>query len=229
MERSTEIPAIFLQPPLADLFVGCSDIIDVGAYTGENMLWLQVAGWRPVGVEPNPVAANLARVAGLDVRNDYLQNCRFPNASFDAAYLSYVVEHLLDPDAMLSELRRILRPGGKLLLTTHNVHSIWRHIFRQYWINWHMPFHVFHSHPGALTRMVEQAGFRRVALTTRTPAFWLLMSIRAARDTLRFGEPNRHLFAPMTQRAHRGLEVLLRVEDAGFEGDCIIAVFEKAA
>src|SRR2546428_574357 len=43
-ERSTEIPSLFYQPETSELFAGCRMILDVGAYTGENMLWLVAGG-----------------------------------------------------------------------------------------------------------------------------------------------------------------------------------------
>jgi SAM-dependent methyltransferase len=43
------------------------------------------------------------------------------DGSADAVLFSEVVEHLVDPDAALDELRRVLRPGGHLLLSTPNL------------------------------------------------------------------------------------------------------------
>jgi len=43
----------------------------------------------------------------------------YPDESFDTVLSSGVLEHVADPDASLDELRRVLKPGGKLLITTH--------------------------------------------------------------------------------------------------------------
>ncbi|MFJ8955848.1 methyltransferase domain-containing protein [Streptomyces sp. NPDC102381] len=45
----------------------------------------------------------------------------FADASADAVLLSEVVEHLVDPDAALDEIHRVLRPGGHLMLSTPNL------------------------------------------------------------------------------------------------------------
>jgi SAM-dependent methyltransferase len=47
-------------------------------------------------------------------RQGDLQSLPFPEASFDHAFVCFVLEHLRDPASALTELRRVLRPGGSL-------------------------------------------------------------------------------------------------------------------
>ena len=57
------------------------------------------------------------RAAGLPLpvfRQGDLRALPFPDASFDHVFVCFVLEHLPDVDAALSELRRVLRPGGSL-------------------------------------------------------------------------------------------------------------------
>ena len=78
------------------------------------------------------------RVIGVDWSQDALRRARtripyavrgeltggglpFAAGSADAVLFSEVVEHLVDPDAALDEIRRILRPGGHLMLSTPNL------------------------------------------------------------------------------------------------------------
>lgn len=227
LESSTEVPALFYGPGTRQYFVGSRNVLDVGAHTGENMLWLECGGWRVTGIEANDAAAAIGRNMGLSIHTTRLEQNDLASESFDAVYMSYLIEHLLDPRAGIEEVRRLLRPGGRLLLTTHNVASIWRRVFGSSWINWHTPFHLWHFDTRNLTRMIEQNGFRVLYLTTRTPRWWLLFSLRATRDRLRRRAPHERLFEPMGNKVGARLGRLLRVGESIGQGDCTIAICEK--
>jgi SAM-dependent methyltransferase len=74
-------------------------------------------------VEPAPDIAAAARESGLNVRSGLLEEQRYPDATFDAASLFEVVEHLREPLPLLRECRRILKPGGILIISTGNAAS----------------------------------------------------------------------------------------------------------
>jgi SAM-dependent methyltransferase len=52
-----------------------------------------------------------------------------PDASLDIVYCGEVIEHLVDPDRLIDECARVLRPGGWLLLTTPNPHAWYNRVF----------------------------------------------------------------------------------------------------
>jgi len=61
---------------------------------------------------------------GLDYQHFNIETSRFPfdSASFDMVLFCEIIEHLLmDPAGVLREIRRVLKPGGHLILTTPNV------------------------------------------------------------------------------------------------------------
>ena len=77
----------------------------------------------------------IARLVGVDAdeeagrANPYLDeflpadlddSLPFDDASFDLVYANFVVEHLASPDRAFAEWRRVLRPGGSLVLLTSN-------------------------------------------------------------------------------------------------------------
>jgi SAM-dependent methyltransferase len=55
--------------------------------------------------------------AGLDIRRAYAETLPFPDGSFDAVFCSNCIDHTTDPAKAVGEIERVLRPGGRLVLT----------------------------------------------------------------------------------------------------------------
>lgn len=77
--------------------------------------------WEMVGLDISTFAAHFARTRyGLDVRRATLEEAAFDDDSFDFILQKDLLEHVRNPKAHLQETRRILRPGGHVLLVTPN-------------------------------------------------------------------------------------------------------------
>jgi len=97
--------------------------LDVGCSSGSVLAVSRDLGFRCQGVEPAPEAAATAQKQGLEVFQGYLQEAGFPDNHFDIVTLFEVIEHLTEPLDLISEIRRILKPGGLLLIGTGNADS----------------------------------------------------------------------------------------------------------
>src|SRR5262245_11898954 len=92
-------------------------VLDIGCGRGHFLGWLRTWCWSCTGTELSDAAAHHARqVLGLDVRVGAYQPGVFPDAAFDAVYLWHVLEHLPATRNALSDMRRILRPDGMLVI-----------------------------------------------------------------------------------------------------------------
>jgi 2-polyprenyl-3-methyl-5-hydroxy-6-metoxy-1,4-benzoquinol methylase len=96
-------------------------VLDVGCGAGEFSAALLEHGATPIAVDVAREALRRAceRVPGLDARLWRLGDpLPLDDASVDVVWAGEVVEHVADVAPWLSELRRVLRPRGTLLLTT---------------------------------------------------------------------------------------------------------------
>lgn len=101
------------------------DLLDIGCSIGRFGKMARDRGFRFVGLELGARAAEHARgVFGLDVREVTLDAAGFPPERFDVVTLIETLEHVPDPAAMLREIRRVLRPGGLLVIGVPNVTSL---------------------------------------------------------------------------------------------------------
>jgi O-antigen biosynthesis protein len=98
-------------------------VLDVGCSTGYLAERLQERGSTVIGLEMDERAAELARrfCEAVYVGDIETMELPFEPGSFDAIVCGDLIEHLRDPQAVLSRLRPLLKPGGRLVLSTPNI------------------------------------------------------------------------------------------------------------
>jgi SAM-dependent methyltransferase len=97
------------------------DVLDLGSGAGDFTAEISLAGARPVGVEVAEAALDRARFRHpeLEFRLAPIDGpLPVEDGEFDVVFSSEVIEHVADTARWLSEVRRALRPGGRLLLST---------------------------------------------------------------------------------------------------------------
>jgi len=137
-------------------------VADLGCGTGR--LSLEIASWADwvVGVDRDADALKRARrrskhrgVANVRWRDGDLEHLPLADASVDVALLSQVLHCLEDPAAALSEARRILAPGGRVLVLDLRRHD-------ETWVRGRLG----HAHlgfaPSELRKLLRDAGFEHV-------------------------------------------------------------------
>lgn len=147
-------------------------LLEVGAGAGFFGKAAERAGWRVSGIEVSPEAVAFARERlGLDVRSEAAEQMSFPPASFDAAVMFDVIEHLLDPRRALEAVREVLRPGGLLVVTTPNIHALSRLGLGRQWAVLSPAEHLSYFSEATLRPLLERTGFRRVRFERRYAGF----------------------------------------------------------
>lgn len=157
-------------------------LLEVGFGNGATLARLSELGWDVAGVEFDAVSVNLARSLGLNVDLGSIEDAAYPAETFDAVVASHLIEHLPDPARFLRESRRVLKAGGRLILTTPNASSLGHRWFAANWRGLEPPRHLHIFGPKALINLAVQAGFKQVKVTTTARSGSILaQSLRLAR------------------------------------------------
>lgn len=132
-------------------------ILDVGCGLGFFLSGLR-EGWDRHGVEVSRFAAEHARTWG-DIFAGTLEEAAYPAARFDAVVFHHVIEHIDEPLRTLREIRRVLRPGGWLVLGTPDFDSGCARRFGESYRLLHDPTHVSLFTCESMHRLLRDEGF----------------------------------------------------------------------
>jgi 2-polyprenyl-3-methyl-5-hydroxy-6-metoxy-1,4-benzoquinol methylase len=142
--------------------------LDIGAGTGAFVRYMNSKAWQSQGIEPDGPARDVA-LAHHQVR--LLPAEAFPTlppAFFDAISLWHVLEHVHDLHPYLEQIKKLLKPSGKLLIAVPNYTSCDAMKYRENWAAYDVPRHLYHFSPLSMKYVLEAAGFRLV----RTEPMW---------------------------------------------------------
>lgn len=172
--------AMYLPAPRS----GNARVIDVGCGSGILLARMQSLGWQVEGVEIDPGGVEAARKRGVPVRQGTLEEQKYPDNSFDAVHSAHVIEHVHDPVGLLTECRRILKPGGTLLFITPNTKSYGHRKYGSAWLNLDPPRHLVLFSRENLRTAAERAGLKVQAIETSVRSAWVYGAMSSViRDT----------------------------------------------
>lgn len=142
-------------------------LLDVGCGAGSLLHAARRAGWDAEGVEVSRPAAEHVRAQGFEVFCGELKEARYPEGRFDVVTASEILEHLDDPQSLLEEAARVLRPGGLFWATTPHGRGLSARVLGLKWSTVSPPEHLQLFSLAGVRRMLKRAGFRRAGVTSR--------------------------------------------------------------
>jgi 2-polyprenyl-3-methyl-5-hydroxy-6-metoxy-1,4-benzoquinol methylase len=168
-------------------------LLDVGSGNGRFLHKMRRLGWGVLGIENDPQAVIASRhTCDVPVIESTLEEANLKGQSFDAITLRHTIEHVHAPIGLLAECRRLLRPGGRLVVLTPNVESLAHRAFGPSWRGLETPRHLHLFSPGSLTRTAQAAGLnvQRVTTSARTAyGIWSLSRAISRTSSLPAGSP----------------------------------------
>ena len=162
VQRNRALAGVLNREKFAEFVRRGDTVLDFGCSSGELLLSLDAA--ERVGVEANDATRAEAVQAGLHVFESLHS---VADQSVDVAISNHVLEHVLSPYSALRDLRRVLRPTGRLALCVPA--DDWRNA--QQWRSGDPDHHVFAWTPLALGNLLTEAGFDPVFVRMRQRAW----------------------------------------------------------
>ncbi len=186
-------------------------LLDVGCGNGRFLRNMQALGWQVQGVELSEDGVRVCRKADLPVHHGDIFSAALPNDHFDVITARHVIEHVPDPHAFVSELVRVLKPGGRIIIETPNSQALGRAWLGVNWFANEVPRHLYLYHPDNLQRLASDHGLQCDTLQLSTSPKILLNSIdyivanrKRPSKRIRWRRLLARLYVWLAQRSGRG-------------------------
>lgn len=145
---------------LAQQLGGPGRLLDVGCATGICVQAARDLGWDAEGIDVSAYAVTAGQEQhGLALARADVESWESERAPYDAITMWDYLEHVPDPLAHLRAAFRLLRPGGRIVLTTPNAESWPARWFRERWIGYKRDEHLVYFTTGQIHAFLAAAGF----------------------------------------------------------------------
>ncbi|MBN1405395.1 MAG: methyltransferase domain-containing protein, partial [Candidatus Omnitrophica bacterium] len=135
-----------------------SSILDIGCFTGNLAEELRTAGFHVTGCDINPAAVKKGIGLGRSIKLGDVSECKFENSSFDAIVCNHSLEHIIELDSTICEIKRILKRGGTFFVFVPYHNGLIAKIMGNRWIGWFPQQHAWHFDKKTLLYIILKCG-----------------------------------------------------------------------
>jgi 2-polyprenyl-3-methyl-5-hydroxy-6-metoxy-1,4-benzoquinol methylase len=128
-------------------------ILDIGAGTGDFLLECKNQNWEILGIEPNDKAKGIAVGKGIKF-GDTIE--KLESNSFDVITMWHVLEHVPDVEHQVTELKRLLKPSGTIIIAVPNFKSYDANHYKEFWAAYDVPRHLWHFSKTAIEKLFDK-------------------------------------------------------------------------
>jgi len=205
-------------------------LLDYGCGNGQFLGQMKNIGWDVVGYELDKQAAKVASDSfSINVYTGNFSEVAEKEGLFDVITLSHVIEHLPDPEHILQECKKKLKPGGKLVIVTPNFESLGSRYFKEYWRPLETPRHLYLFNTQTLSKIAEKTNMSVQKIWTHSDSasgIWRRSTVIRKEGKLNGGNPSK-----LPSYAKRGSKIFSIIEKISTKfspcGEEMVAILEK--
>jgi 2-polyprenyl-3-methyl-5-hydroxy-6-metoxy-1,4-benzoquinol methylase len=132
-------------------------ILDIGAGTGDFLTVAKNDGWKTIGVEPSEKAKAIAKNKGVSFVE---KTSELESQTFDVISMWHVLEHVPNLEEQITELKRLLKPTGTLIVAVPNFKSFDANHYGKFWAAYDVPIHFWHFSKTAIQKLFEKENMK---------------------------------------------------------------------
>jgi 2-polyprenyl-3-methyl-5-hydroxy-6-metoxy-1,4-benzoquinol methylase len=141
-------------------------ILDIGCGLGFFLEVAQELNWKTYGTEYTETAVEKCSQKGITMYKGDLTEIEFGELTFDVITCIEVIEHIQDLKSFMIGIKKILRPGGILYLTTPNILSLNSRILKENWNVLCYPEHLSYFSKKSLNKLLVSNSFEKLFLVS---------------------------------------------------------------
>jgi 2-polyprenyl-3-methyl-5-hydroxy-6-metoxy-1,4-benzoquinol methylase len=135
-------------------------LLDVGCGAGTFLVEARRAGFEVAGQEVAPFFVNYCREQeNLTIYDGELDTMEIESTSLDIITAFDMIEHHPDPKRLVTEIRRLLRPGGLFVISTHDIGNFFAKLYGTHWRHMMAIGHIFYFTRPSMTKLLRTSGF----------------------------------------------------------------------
>ncbi|NNT71089.1 class I SAM-dependent methyltransferase [Flavobacterium sp. IMCC34852] len=134
-------------------------LLDIGAGTGDFLVVAKNDGWQITGIEPSAKAKGIAIQKGVTFAQGLTE---LESNSFDVITMWHVLEHVPNLEEYISELKRLIKPTGTIIIAVPNFKSFDANFYGKYWAAFDVPRHIWHFSKTAIEKLFAEKEIKLV-------------------------------------------------------------------
>lgn len=133
-------------------------MLDIGCGVGDFLHTAELHGWDCMGVEPSEDAKAIARkrMKAKLISSEDLEG--IPDATFDVITMWHVLEHVDDLKWQVTQLQRLIKPNGRVVIALPNYRSYDAQYYKELWAAYDVPRHLNHFNRNTLIKIFKSSG-----------------------------------------------------------------------